>query len=137
MACTETYATLRIFSTDLHPDKIGEILGVEATHTTPRDLNAKYRAHRDYHFWSWETRHRVESTDNVEHLAEIIKCLDGRSAALAKLREMGCQTDISNYWVSNGQGGPSLDVDMLGALAKFGLPIWWDMYFDREGESEG
>ncbi len=49
---------------------------------------------------------------------------------------MGCQTDICNYWVSNGQGGPSLDVEMLGALHDLGLPIWFDMYFEREDETE-
>jgi hypothetical protein len=49
---------------------------------------------------------------------------------------MGCHTDISNYWVGNGQGGPSLDVEMLGALHDLGLPIWWDTYFDHEGDSE-
>ncbi len=49
---------------------------------------------------------------------------------------MGCQTDISNYWVSNGQGGPSLVVDMMGELHERGLPIWWDMYFERADERE-
>jgi hypothetical protein len=29
----------------------------------------------------------------------------------------------SNYWVSNGQGGPSLDVGMMGELHELGLAI--------------
>jgi len=62
--------------------------------------------------------------------------VSGRSDALEKLRDMGRQTDISNYWVSNGQGGPSLDVDMMGELHEPGLPIWWDMYFERADERE-
>ncbi|MEM7430997.1 MAG: DUF4279 domain-containing protein [Pseudomonadota bacterium] len=134
MACTETYATLRIFSTDLHPDKIGEILGIVATHTRPLDPDSKYRPRRENHSWSWETRKKVDSTDNVEHLAAVIECLDGRTVALKQLRDMGCKTDICNYWVSNGQGGPSLDVDMMGTLHGLGLPIWWDIYFESEDE---
>ena len=137
MSCIETYATLRIFSADLHPDEIGEILGIEPTKTIPRDPASKYRPRRECNFWSWETRDRVQSTDNAEHLAAIIKQLEGHSAALQKLRDMGCQTDISNYWVSNGQGGPSLDVEMMGVLHELGLSIWWDMYFGSEEEHEG
>ena len=136
MSCIETYATLRIFSADHHPDEISEVLGVEATDIRPRDLNSKYKHRRESHFWSWETRDAVESTDNVEHLAAIIRQLDGRSDALRKLRGKGCQTDICNYWVSNGQGGPSLDVEMMGRLHELGLPIWWDMYFEADGERE-
>ena len=136
MACTETYATLRVFSEDVEPAKIGEVLGLEATDSIPRDLNSKYKPRREAHYWAWESRNKIESTDNAKHIAEIIKLLEGRSAALEKLREMGCQTDISNYWVGNGQGGPSLDVEMLGALHKLRLPIWWDTYFDQEGDSK-
>lgn len=136
MACTETYATLRIFSADVHPDKIGELLGVEATRTVPRDPDSKYRVRREWHMWSWQTRDVVESTDNTEHLAEIVRQLDGRSQLLRELREMGCQTDIFCYWVSNGQGGPSLDVDMMGNLHELGLPVTWDMYFGGEDESD-
>jgi len=136
MACTETYATLRVFSTDVDPGTISEILGIEATRAEPRDLNAKYKHRRENHFWSWATRHKVESTDNAEHVAEIIKQLDGCASSLERLREMGCQTDITNYWVGNGQGGPSLSVEMLGALHRLGLSIWWDTYFDQEGDSE-
>lgn len=134
MACIETFATLRIFSTDLYPDKIGEILGVEATHTELLNPNSEYRPRRENHFWSWETRQTVNSTDNTEHLAAMIECLDGRAATLQHLRDLGCKIDICNYWVSDGQGGPSLDVEMMGILHELGLPIWWDVYFESEDE---
>jgi len=84
--------------------------------------------------WSWQTRRIVESTDNTGHLTEITNQLDGRSDALHKLRDMGFQTDIFNYWVSNGQGGPSLELEMMGNLHELGLPISWDMYFSDEDE---
>ena len=46
------------------------------------------------------------------------------------LRNAGCETDICCYWVSTGQGGPSLEVATMEELARLGLPIWWDVYFD-------
>ena len=55
--------------------------------------------------------------------------MDGKEIALRHLRERGCDIDICCYWVSSGQGGPSLDVQTLERLARLGLPIWWDVYF--------
>ena len=135
MTCLETFATLRIFSEDLDPSKIAEMLDLESTKSIPRDKDSRYRPRRDTNYWSWETRDFVDSTDNNEHLSEIVRVLDGRSERLAKLRNSGCQIDICNYWVSNGQGGPSLDVAMMSALCKLELPIWWDIYFEKEREA--
>jgi hypothetical protein len=136
MTCIETFATLRIFSTDVHPDEISAVLGFAATRTRPRDPNSKYRHKRENHIWAWETHDHVKSTDNAEHIAAIISQLDGRADALQTLRDKGCEIDICNYWVSTGQGGPSLEPDMMGDLHRLGLPIWWDVYFEEEGERE-
>ena len=136
MACTETFAALRIFSEEHHPDTISEILGVVASRTIPRDPKAKYRVRRETHYWVWETRDFIESADNEEHLTALIEEFRGRANALAKLREMGCQTDVSNYWVSNGQGGPILEVDMMAEFVRLGLSIWWDVYFEDQEDSD-
>ncbi len=47
---------------------------------------------------------------------------------------MGCQTDIVNYWVSSGQGGPYLSVATMQSLTDLNLPVWWDMCFGEESE---
>lgn len=132
MTCIKTYATLRIFSTDVHPDEISAVLGITATRTIPRDPGSKYRTRRENHAWFWETRDLVKSADNAEHIAAIIRQLDGRADVLQTLRDRGCEIDISNYWDSDGQGGPYLDVDLIGDLHRLGLPIGWDIYFVSE-----
>ena len=135
MACTETFAALRIFSEDVHPDEMSSILGVSASRTIPHDPSAKYRVRREMHYWVWQTKN-LDSTDNEQHLAAIIEKFRDRSDALEALRDKGCQTDISNYWVSNGQGGPMLELEMMAALCELGLPIWWDMYFEDDDGTE-
>jgi hypothetical protein len=134
MSCLENYATLRIFSADLHPDRISEILGVPATESTPRDLDSKYRPRREGHLWRWSSRGSVDSKDNLDHLSSITALLSSRQGPLDELRSLGCEVDISNYWVSSGDGGPRLDHTALGALSKLGLSIWWDIYFGEASE---
>jgi hypothetical protein len=63
--------------------------------------------------------------------------LRGREDALLGLQRAGCQTDIFCYWVSSGQGGPSLDVPTLSALSGLGLEIWWDVSFGEPKDYEG
>ena len=78
----------------------------------------------------------MKSTDNNEHLAEILRQLDGRSQALHNLREMDCHTSIFCYWEFNAQGGISLDLDIMGRLYELGLPVTWDVYSDDADESD-
>ena len=113
MTCLETYATLRLFSDDVHPDRVTELLGISPTETIPRDPAGKYRVRRENHLWRLESRKR---------------------AALDELRSLGCEIDIVNYFVSSGQGGPELDAPTIDALSQLRLPIWWDIYFGDESE---
>src|SRR5262245_23921155 len=131
MTCIETFATLRIFSATMHPKAIGEILAVEATDTIPIDPSSKYRVRRETNYWNWCTQHRVNSADNTLHIAALLEVFGSKQAELESLRTAGCETDICCYWVSTGQGGPSLEVATMQELARLGLPIWWDVYFDR------
>ncbi len=131
MTCIETYATLRIFSATMHPKVIGETLVLDATDTIPIDPSSKYRVRRETNYWCWSTQHRVASTDNAEHLAAILEAFGDKQGQLQALRDSGCETDISCFWVSTGQGGPSIEVATMGELAQLGLPISWDIYFER------
>jgi hypothetical protein len=135
MSCLETYATLRIFSADLTPDVISERLGVAATEAIPRDPASKYKVRREANFWGWSTEGRVESTDNQLHVRAILAMLEGKAPLLRALRASGCEIDVSNYWVSNGQGGPNLEASDLDGLSSLSLPIWWDVYFGEQPET--
>lgn len=132
MACTETYATLRIFSDVMHPDEIEKIIGIKSTDLVPKDPNSKYRPRRELNFWSRTTKGELESTDNVKHLELLLSLLNGKEGTLNSLRDSGCSTDIFCYWDSTGQGGPSLNVALMKELVKFGVGVSWDMYFDDE-----
>lgn len=136
MTCLETFATFRIFSDLMHPDEIENVLAIEATTKLPRDPSSRYRPRRETNLWEWCTRSMVDSRNNTAHLTAIIDRVTPRARALKKLQIRSCQTDISNYWVSSGQGGPTLNVEMMQALADLNLSIWWDVYFGKEDEHQ-
>jgi len=74
----------------------------------------------------------------LEHIRAITAILGDKGEQLGQLREAGCEIDVCCYWVSSGQGGPSLEVSDLAALSALGLAIWWDVYFgDPEEYKEG
>jgi hypothetical protein len=129
MTCLETYATLRIFSEALHPEVIGQRLQIDGMDMLPRDPASRYRPRRETNYWGWCTRPLVDSTNNVDHIAAVVNLLESKGSVLDELRLEGCDIDICCYWVSSGQGGPSLDVDMMQSLCKLRLSIWWDVYF--------
>jgi len=137
MTCLETYASLRVFSTSVRPDQITEMLGVEPTLGRPLDPDSKYRHRREHHYWNWESRATEQSTDGLAHINAIIGVLSGKEAALEQLRSSGCDIDVCCYWVSSGQGGPSLQLQTMTELVRLGLPIWWDVYFGNTEEYEG
>jgi hypothetical protein len=68
----------------------------------------------------------------LEHVGKIIDILKNKENILLELRRDGCSIDIFCYWVSTGQGGPSLDINTMESLLKLGLEISWDIYFDEE-----
>jgi hypothetical protein len=134
MSCLETFATLRIFSEALHPDEIERVLGVSGTSKNARDSSSPYRHRRETHGWFLTTEDSVQSEDNRVHLETLIALLLPRVEALHHLQSLGCKTDIFCYWISSGQGGPELDLEMIQHLCSLRLPIGWDMYFGSEEE---
>lgn len=132
MSCLETYATLRIFSATMAPESIGAKLGIAATKATPADADSRYRNRRERNLWTWSTRGIVDSRDNLEHVHAVVSLLEGKAAQLSELRALGCQTDVFCYWVSSGQGGPSLGSATMLSLATLGLDVAWDIYFGEE-----
>jgi hypothetical protein len=132
MSCIETYVTLRIFSEFMQPEEIGAILGIKATRALARDLESRYRPRRECNFWAWSTQEKDVSLDSVAHINVIVTLLKDKRECLNTLRARGCKIDLMSYWVSNGQGGPSLDIQTMKSLCDLGLEIWWDIYFHNE-----
>ena len=135
MTCTRTFTTLRIFSEDISPERISDILGVEATKVFPIDTDSKSRSRRETNLWKWCTEEHLDSSDNLKHIWVVLNLLKGKVEQLDQLRSKGCKIDLVNFWDSSGQGGPSLDLTTMSALIRLGLEILWDVYFDHETET--
>ena len=137
MTCLRTYATLLIYSDSMPPAAISAELGIQSTREFARDPSSRYKPNREHNFWSWTTQELVASTDFSDHLRAIFDQLAGKSSALANLQLAGCETRISCYWDSDGQGGPWLDLRIIEELARLRLEIWWDIYFVDTASPDG
>lgn len=127
--CEETYATLRVFSDQLNPDEIAQLLGLEATDSFARGQPFGPGRVRRNSGWFLSTRNRVVSRDSRRHLAWLLDSLRLKAAPLKKLRETGAEIDISCYYLSSGQGGPTMSAVQMAELGSLGLDLWWDVYF--------
>ncbi|GAA0811009.1 hypothetical protein GCM10009111_02860 [Colwellia asteriadis] len=132
MACTFTYATLRIFSSELSPEKITDLIGFNPTKVKAINHDSKYKHEREFNYWAFSTKNLSDSTDNVEHLEIILNNLQDKLEVMCNLHKLNCSTDIFCFWDSNGQGGPSMTVDLMNRLVSLNLNISWDIYFDDE-----
>jgi len=135
MSCVETYATLRVFSASLSPEVIGDRLGIQASEIRRINPESRYKHERESNFWAWRTDGKIDSNENLLHIGAILDVLKDKAPQLESLRAAGCQIDISNYWVSSGQGGPFLEAATIHTLSSLGLEIWWDVYFRSESET--
>ena len=137
--CAQTYATFRIFSDDLLPAEITNILNFIPTksHHKGQSKGKSGRYKYKSNGWFYGTEDLVNSRDTRAHIDEILTALQNRKDAILKLQQLGCQMDIINYFVSYGQGGPCLEPEQMVLLGDLKIGIWWDTYFtDKDEEDE-
>jgi hypothetical protein len=126
--CAETFATLRVY--DVDPERVTSLLGVEPS-SSQVGGSSIVRAGRfaSRHGWFLTTKGRSQSLDARRHIDEVLAPLAGKDGALAELRAMGAQIDVSCYWRSaQGQGGPTLSPKQSSMLGSLGLDLWFDVY---------
>ena len=134
--CVETHSTLRIFSDGLAPDQITEALGIQPTTAFRKgDPHSGGKLRRNANGWFYSTEKLTESRDSRRHLDIILNALNGKETQIKNLQARGCETDITSYWVSGGQGGPWLMPDQMLRLGALNIDIWWDIYFSSEDET--
>jgi hypothetical protein len=129
MSCLETFSTLRIFSKILSPEEITLILGINGTKIRSKDPASKYKHKQTDNMWQWSTKNKVSSLDTEVHLNLIAEHFKEKAKELETLRQQ-CQIDVISYFVTNGQGGPSVSSVLMKKLSSLGLDIWWDVYLD-------
>jgi hypothetical protein len=133
--CVETYSTLRVFSDDLAPAEITGLLHIKPTETFRKgDFYSREKLQRKTNGWFYSTKKRCSSKDTRRHVDLILVKLDGKLDAVKSLRLKGSSIDITSYWLSIGQGGPSLMPGQMLKLGAFGIDVWWDVYFEKNGK---
>ena len=130
--CLRTYATLRIYSGDIAPSEISEILGLEPSRVWNKG-STETVIPRKQNGWFLTSRGELESLDTKRHVAFILKQLANNKAYIADLTTRGLQVDIMCLWQggSKSEGGPSLLPAQMLLLAEMGIAIGWNIYVDN------
>jgi hypothetical protein len=134
--CDKTYSSLRVFSDDIAPDEITNLLQIEPTETFRKgESHSKGRLQRKANGWFYSTKKLSDSKDTRRHIDLILAALDGKGEVVKQLHLKGCKIDINSYWVSTGQGGPWLMPPQMVKLGALGISVWWDIYFHSKKET--
>ena len=139
--CDETYVTLRVYSGDLPPKEVTDILGVK-----PTDLCLKGKGCYKYqenqlilektrnkekikNGWFLSSEDEVNSKDLRRHLDWILDKIISKKDELFELKKVIEFIDISCYWRSkHGMGGPTLSTFQLKRLAELEIEIWFEFF---------
>ena len=134
--CAQTYATLRIYPRDSHPDVVTKLLqikpsSISAAGTGP--AGSKY-----INGWFLSTKGKLKSRDSRRHIDWILDKIETASGVIDKMQKQGFPMDISCFWVSaSGHGGPIVSPEQMRRLVALNLEVWWDVYFvGPENEDE-
>lgn len=131
--CVETYATLRIFPGEAHPDTVTARLGVSPTKVRWKDdphRNPRYK--RWVNGWFLCSESHINSRDNRRHVDWLLNAVAGSREELLALKAEGATMDIFCHFDGIGRGGPCLHPSQMQRLADLELWIGWDAYCDND-----
>jgi Domain of unknown function (DUF4279) len=134
-SCARCYASVYVYAGDLDPDVISERMEIEPTVTHRKGERARGEpgATNPQSVWALSSKGRVDSCDLGKHLAWLLDNFMLREAAMGSLRALGCVFRVWCYWQSKyGQGGPTISVPLVKALAQLELEVCLDIYFFGE-----
>src|SRR5579859_3905963 len=122
--CVEIYSTIRVFSDDIAPDEITNLLKIQPSETFRKgDSHNRGKLKRKANGWFYCTKDLSSSKDGRRHIDLILAALDGKGASVQELQSRGCEIDITSYWSSTGQGGPWLMPEQMLKLGALGIDI--------------
>lgn len=129
--CLRTYSTLRIFTAEQAPETVTQQLVINPTRIWHRGSNETAVARRR-NAWFLTSRGAVDSRDTRRHIDWLLQALVDQGGFLQGVREAGGSTDIICFWHAAGlsEGGPGLEPGQMAILAKLGVAISWNIYFD-------
>ncbi|MDH5389191.1 MAG: DUF4279 domain-containing protein [Gammaproteobacteria bacterium] len=128
MSCTETYATLRVFSKQLMAQEICNSLELNPSTVLEKYPDSKYKHEREDARFFYTTKGIVDSKENLIHLMKILDVLEGKNKAIDYLANQECEIDIFCYFETDGQGGPTITSEIMKRLSLFNIDVSWDIY---------
>jgi hypothetical protein len=132
-SCSDTHATVRIFSVDHTPAEISELLSVECTRSylAGDRISSRTERLRETNAWFLSSEGAVGSLDCRRHFDWLLDQLEGCQAKIGDLIACDTTSDVVCYWVSAiGQGGPMFSPRHFTRFSALGLPLWFDIYCD-------
>jgi hypothetical protein len=134
--CLRTYATLRIYPGDIHPDEVTRRLGITPSRFWVRDetlaANPVQRASpgaKAMHGWFLTTHGRLDSRDTRRHVDLLLAPLLEVADAVGSLQQQSAAMDIICFWhAAPLQGGPALAPRQLRLLADLNIAIAWNIF---------
>ncbi|HEX6903867.1 MAG TPA: DUF4279 domain-containing protein [Thermoanaerobaculia bacterium] len=126
--------SFRVMGTDLDPDLVSQILGMEPSQSHKKgdpNIGKSGRRYSDFSEGLWALSLQSKEANNLEErLSTIVELLRDREKELKSLRELGYRMDIfvGVFGESTGNLGFSIDSNLLSALGKLGLTLDFDIY---------
>ena len=139
-ACSETFATLRIYHDEIPPTEVTSRLGVKPDESVTKGerFSGKRRGVARTNGWFLTTDGKVDSRDSRRHIDWLTSQVSDKAQEFAQMLEDGFEIDISSFWISrSGNGGPMLSPFQMRRLAELGIEVNWDIYFENDDYSEG
>lgn len=134
-SCDECHATLLIYSNDIHPDKITELLKIEPTQKNIIGTKSINRIGRIKEIktsgWFLSSKDDVISRDLRKHLDWLLNKIVPCKEALEKLQtNKNVTMGIDCVWRSlAGHGGPVLWPEQMKIMCELNLECSFDIYF--------
>jgi hypothetical protein len=134
--CLRTYATLRIYPGDVHPQEVTTRLNIAPSKFWVRDealaANPAQKASagaKAMHGWFLTTHGRLDSKDTRRHIDMLLAPLLTVAGEVEGLQQQGAVMDIICFWhAAPQQGGPALAPRQLQALAQLNIAIAWNIF---------
>jgi len=134
--CLRTYATLRIYPGEIHPQEVSARLHIVPSKFWVRDetlaanpTQMKSPRAKAMHGWFLTTHGKLDSRDTRRHIDLLLEPLLPVAGELANLQRQGAAVDIICFWhAAPQQGGPALSSRQLRNLSDLNIAIAWNIF---------
>ncbi|MBA3992429.1 MAG: hypothetical protein C0469_02810 [Cyanobacteria bacterium DS2.3.42] len=129
------YLTFRVSKDELDFDFVSRLLELAPTSVRKKgQFLHSLRTRANESSWSYSTEH-LDSLHLKVHFALLFEKLKGKKDVLAELRENGCRTSVSCYWLCSCDNIEAhLSHKIIVQLAEYGLSFMFDIYSGDPGD---